>query len=88
MNLGVTLGIHRGVRASTRVEPCTSALLSSRKSSVKLPVWWTIGFCGFLLRSHRVVILQSCFKLVLGVTVDSVAGKSGVSGMYWDIGIF
>ena len=35
---GFLLGINREVRASFRVEPCKSALLLSRKSSVRFPV--------------------------------------------------
>ena len=29
--------------------------------------------------------LPLCFESVLGMTVDSVAGESGVSGVHWDI---
>ena len=48
-------GIHRGVRASSHLEPCKSDLPSSRKSSVRLSVELTIGIGDFLLRHHRAV---------------------------------
>ena len=32
--------------------------------------------------------LPSSFESVLGVTVESVAGASGMSGVHWDTGVF
>ena len=55
MDLGVPLGHPHGSEASSRVEPCKSALLSSWKSSVSLPVRLIIGISGFLSRRHRAV---------------------------------
>ena len=55
MDLGVPLGHPQGSQASSHVEPCKSALLSSRKSSVRLPVELTIGIGGFLSTCHRAV---------------------------------
>ena len=55
MDLGVALGRAQGSQALSRVEPCKSALLSSRKSSVSLPFVLTTGIGGFLLRCHRAV---------------------------------
>ena len=55
MDLGVPLGHPQGSQASSRVEPCKSALLSSRKSSARFPVGLTIGISGFLSRCHRAV---------------------------------
>ena len=52
---GFLCSIHRGVRASSRVEPCKSTLLSSRKISVRLPVGLTIGIGVFLSRYHSAV---------------------------------
>ena len=52
---GFLHGIHRGVRASSLVEPCKSALLLSQKSSVRLHVRLAIGIGGFLSRGHRAV---------------------------------
>ena len=49
------LGRPQGSQASSHVEPCKSALLSSLESSVRLPVELTIGIGGFLLRHHRAV---------------------------------
>ena len=54
MDLGVPLDA-QGSQALSHVEPCNSALLSSRKRSVRLPVRLTIGINGFLSRRHRVV---------------------------------
>ena len=61
MDLGVPLGHPQGIQASSRVELCKSALLSSWKSSVMLPVGLTIGISGFLLRRHRVVTPATMF---------------------------
>ena len=52
---GFLWGIHRGVRASSRVEPCKSPLHSSQKSSVRLPVVLTIRISGFLSRRHSAI---------------------------------
>ena len=52
---GFLCSVHRGVRASSRVEPCKSTLLSSRKISVRLPVGLTIGIGVFLSRRHSAV---------------------------------
>ena len=55
IDLGVSLGCPQSSQASSHVEPCKSALLSSRKSSVRLPVELTIGIGGFLSTCHRAV---------------------------------
>ena len=55
MDLGVPLGCPQGSQASSRVEPCKSALLTSWKSSVRLPVRLSEGIGGFLSRCHRAV---------------------------------
>ena len=55
MDFRVPLGRPLVSQASSSVEPCKSALLSSGKSSVSLPVGLTIGICGFLSRGHRAV---------------------------------
>ena len=55
IDLGVSLGCPQSSQASSHVEPCKSALLSSRKSSVRLPVELTIEIGGFLSRGHRAV---------------------------------
>ena len=55
MDLGVPLGLPQGSQASSRVELCKSALASSRKSRVRLPVWLTIWIGGFLSRCHWAV---------------------------------
>ena len=44
-----------------------------------------IVISGFLSRCHRAVTPPSAFESVLGVTVESVAGESDVSGVHWDI---
>ena len=48
-------GIHREVRASSGVEPCKYALLSSQQSNIRLPVGLTIGIGGFFSRYHRAI---------------------------------
>ena len=53
MDLRISLGHPQDSQALSRVEPGKSALISSQKSSVSLPVWLTIGICGFLSRCHR-----------------------------------
>ena len=55
MDLAVPLGRPQGCQASSRVEPCNSALLLSQKGSVSLPVGLTIEIGGFLSRRHRAV---------------------------------
>ena len=55
MDLRVPRGRPQGSQASSHVEPCKSPLLSSRKSSVRLPVGLTIWIVGFLSRRHRAV---------------------------------
>ena len=55
MDLGIPLGLHRGLRAWSPVEPCRSTLLSTQKSSFTLPVLFTIGIGGFLSMGHRAV---------------------------------
>ena len=42
------------------------------------------GISGSLSRYHP----PSCFELILGMTIESVAGESGVSGVHWDIEVF
>ena len=75
IDLGVPLGRPLGSQASSGVEPCKSALLSSRKSSGRLPVMLITGIGGFFSRRHRAVNLPSCFESVLDVTVESVQGS-------------
>ena len=55
MDLRAPLGSPQRSQASSRVEPCKSALLLSWKSSVRLPVGLTIGIGGFLWRCHMAV---------------------------------
>ena len=55
MDLGVPLGCPQGSQASPHVEPCKSTLLSSRESSVRLPVRLSKGIGGFFSRGHRAV---------------------------------
>ena len=55
MDLRVPRGRPQGSQASSHLEPCKSPLLSSRKSSVRLPVGLTIWIVGFLSRRHRAV---------------------------------
>ena len=57
------------------MEPCNYALLSSQKSSVRLPAWLTIGIGGFLSMCHRAVTPAISFELVLRVTVESRQGS-------------
>ena len=52
---GSLWGSPKWSQASSCVKPCKSALLSSRKSSVRLPLGFTIGIGGFLLSCHRAV---------------------------------
>ena len=61
--LGNLWGVHRGVRSTSHVEPCMSTLLSSRKSSVRLPVRLTIGMGGLLPRHHRAVTPAIVFRV-------------------------
>ena len=55
MDLRVPRGRPQGSQASSHLEPCKSPLLSSRKSSVRLPVGLTIWIVGFLSRRPRAV---------------------------------
>ena len=55
MDLGVALGRAQGSQALSRVEPCKSALLSSWKSRVRLPVGLTVGIGVFLSWCPRAV---------------------------------
>ena len=64
MDLGVPLGFAQESQASSRVETCTSTLLSSWKSSVRLPVMVDIGIGGFRLRCHRSVTPAIVFSVV------------------------
>ena len=84
MNLQVVRVCPQGSQDSSHVEPCKSTLLSSRKSSVRLPIGWTIGIVGFLSRCHRAVSPA----IVFGPRVERrvSAGESGVSGVHWDNG--
>ena len=72
MDIMVHLGRPQGSQASSRVEPCKSALLSSRKNSVRLPVGLTTGIGGFLSRPTRLSHQPSYFEAVLCLTVNSV----------------
>ena len=61
MDLGIPLGRQQGSQGSFLVEPCKSALLSSHKSSVRLPVGLTIVIGGFISRRHRAVTTAIVF---------------------------
>ena len=84
MNLQVVRVCPQGSQDSSHVEPCKSTLLSSRNSSVRLPIGWTIGIVGFLSRCHRAVSPA----IVFGPRVERrvSAGESGVSGVHWNFG--
>ena len=85
MDFGVLVGFPQGSQASSRVETFTSALLSTWKSSVSHPVRLTYGSVAFSRGATGLSHLPSCFESVLGVTVESVARESGVSGVHWEI---
>ena len=72
MDIMVHLGRPQGSQASSRVEPCKSALLLSQKNSVRLPVGLTTGIGGFLSRPTRLSHQPSYFEAVLCLTVNSV----------------
>ena len=86
--LGILWRVHRGVRSTSRVEPCMSALLSSRKSSVRLPVGLKIGMSGLLLRRHRAVTPAIVFRVGPRGDCPVSARESGVSGVHWTLGNF
>ena len=88
MDLGVPLGRPQVRQASSRVEPCKSALLSSHKSSVRLPVRLNIGNFGFLSRRRRAVTPPSCFESVLGVSVVSMQGTQVCLDCTGTLGVF
>ena len=75
MNLGFPLESPQGSQASSQVEICTSAFLSSCKSSVRLPVvlaHWPVAFPrGATGLSHVPPWCQS----ILRVTVEAVQGN-------------
>ena len=70
------------------MELCKSALFSSLKCSVRLPVEMNIEIGGVLPRCHRAKHLPSCFELVLGVTVQSVQGNQGCLECTGNSGVF
>ena len=83
MDLGFPLGRPHGSQVPSRVEPRKSALLSSWKSTVQLPVGLTIGIGGFPSK-HQMVVTDS----VLVDTIESVHGSqvclecTGISGVF------
>ena len=58
---GFLWGIHRGVRVSSHMVPCKTALLLTWKSSVSFPVWFTIVIGGFPIRGNRPVTTAIVF---------------------------
>ena len=88
MDLGIPLGFPQGSQASSHVDTCTSALLSSWKSSVRLALRLTQGSVALSRGTTGLSHPPSCFELILGMTIESVAGESGVSGVHWDIEVF
>ena len=86
MDLGVPLGHPKGSQASSRVEPCKSALLSSSKSRIRLPVGLSIGIHGFLSRRIKAVTPAIVFSVGHLGDHHVSAQESGVSGVHWDIG--
>ena len=87
MDLGVPLDA-QGSQASSHVDTCTSALLSSWKSSVRLALRLTQGSVALSRGTTGLSHPPSCFELILGMTIESVAGESGVSGVHWNMGSF
>ena len=63
IDLGVPRGHPKWSQASSCVEPCKRALLSSQKSSVRLLVGLTIGIGGFPVRGHRTVTPAIVFSV-------------------------
>ena len=61
MDLWFLWGVHRGVRASSHMVPCKTALLLTWKSSVSFPVWFTIVIGGFPFRGNRAVTTAIVF---------------------------
>ena len=88
MDLGFPLGRPQGSQASSHVEPCKSALFSSLKCSVGLPVEMTIEIGGVLLSHHRSKHLPSCFESVLAVTVEPVQWSQGCLEFTGKLGVF
>ena len=85
---GVPLGFTLGSHASSGVETCTYTVLLSWNNSVRRPVGLIQGSMAFSRGARGLSHEPSCFESVLDVSVESVAAKSGVSGVHWDISIF
>ena len=75
MDLGDSLEFPQWNQALSRVETCKSALRSSWKTRVRLPVRLTLGLVAFCRGATGLSHLPSCFELKLGVAVESVQGS-------------
>ena len=72
MDLEVPPEFPQGSQASSHVQACKSAFLSSWNNSGRLPVELTYGLLAFSRGPTRLSHLTSCFESILGVSVESV----------------
>ena len=73
--IGVPTEFLQGSHASSHVETCESAFLLSCKCSVRHPFDLTNGSVAFSRGAIGLSHLPSCFKLIRGITVESVQGN-------------
>ena len=72
MDLGVPMEFQQGIQALSHVATCKFTVLSSWKSSVRLPVELTYGLLAFSQGPTTLSHLPSCFESILGVSVESL----------------
>ena len=72
MELRVPLAFPQGSQVSSHVETCKSALLLSRKSSVRLLVGLTLASVAISRGATGLSHMPSCFESILEVIVESV----------------
>ena len=73
-DLGVPMEFQQGTQASSCVETCKSAFLSSCNSSVRLLDELTYGSVAFFQGATGLSQLPSCLESILGVIVESGQG--------------
>ena len=87
-DLSVPMEFQQGTQASSCVETCKSAFLSSCNSSVRLLAELTYGSVAFFQGATGLSHLPSCSESILGMTVESVQGSQvylewiGTSGSF------
>ena len=72
--LGVPREFPQGSQASSRVETCKSAFLTSCNRRIRLPVEFTYGSVAFSRGATGLSHMSSCCESIHRVTFDSVQG--------------